>query len=390
MPDDTPEPPVDATPKQKASTKKRSAKKKRAKKRAAKKSTKRKKPTRAPTSRQAWTFPKNSLEDALLIARAIEDKNAGNPMKANVLVKAVGYNQPNDWRFLDLLRSANQYGLVNGSGPNATVSLDRIGEDVVAPSSSAQRQQALLAAFRNVDDFHQVEEFYGGKRIPEDEFFENTVVREFNVPRDRVKTFTQVFTDNLRYLNLFNARTQRAETQTDVSTEGSTEATSEVPSESLGARVREYLDTCFMMMPFGNWFDRYYRDVYVPAIKEAGFEPVRGDELFSTGTVVEQIWEELQKSTVLLADLSEKNANVFYELGLAHAAGKPVVLTAPQIDDVPFDLRHLRVIVYDIREPDWAEKLGKSVTDFLKNAKADPNKSIPQPFRDLANGNETT
>lgn len=84
---------------------------------------------------------------------------------------------------------------------------------------------------------------------------------------------------------------------------------------------------------------------------------------------------------MLLADLSGKNANVFYELGLAHAARKPVVFAAAQIDDIPFDLRHLRVIVYDVREPQWAVTLAKQVTDFLKNAKADPAKSIPQPFR---------
>ena len=44
------------------------------------------------------------------------------------------------------------------------------------------------------------------------------------------------------------------------------------------------------MMPFGEWFDRYYQEIYVPAIKEAGFEPVRADELFTTGSVVERIW----------------------------------------------------------------------------------------------------
>ena len=336
--------------------------------------------------RAAWIFPKNSLEDALKIARAIEDKNAGNPMKASDIVKAVGFNQKNDWRFLDLLRSANQYGLVNGTGQNATVELAQIGEDVVAPSSASQRQQALLAAFRNVDVFRAVESFYGGKKIPEDEFFDNTVVRDFEVPRDRVKVFREVFTANLRFLNMFNAR---GTSQLDsAKSEDAEPASIDKPSHAAASttRVREFLDTCFMMMPFGNWFDRYYRDVYVPAIKEAGFEPVRGDELFSTGSVVEQIWEQVQKSTVLLADLSDKNANVFYELGLAHAAGKPVVLTAPKIEDVPFDLRHLRVIVYDIREPNWAEKLAKSVTEFLKNAKADPAKSIPQPFRELGNG----
>jgi hypothetical protein len=63
-----------------------------------------------------WTFPKNTLEDSIKIARAIEEQNAGNPMKPDMLSKAVGYNSTSDWRFLDLLRSANQYGLVTGSG----------------------------------------------------------------------------------------------------------------------------------------------------------------------------------------------------------------------------------------------------------------------------------
>ena len=61
-----------------------------------------------------WTFPKNTLEDSIKIARAIEEQNAGNSMKPDMLSKAVGYNSTSDWRFLDLLRSANQYGLVPG------------------------------------------------------------------------------------------------------------------------------------------------------------------------------------------------------------------------------------------------------------------------------------
>lgn len=334
-------------------------------------------------SRQPWTFPKNPLEEALQIARAIEDKNAGKPTKATDIVKVVGFHKANDWRFQDLLRSANQYGLVSGTGANATIKLQKIGEDIVAPSSSKQRQEALLQAFRNVDLFKKVEDFYEGKRIPEDEFFENTLVRDFKIPRDRVSTFIEVFTYNLKYLNLFDARRLTAP-ETSAGVEAASEVEQVVPSRRVPKkeRIREFLDTCFVMMPFGKWFDKYYQDIYIPAIKEAGFEPIRADELFTTGTVVEQIWEQIHKSTVLLADLSEKSANVFYELGLAHAAYKPVVFTASNIEDVPFDLRHLRVIVYDVREPDWGSTLAKSVTDYLKNAKVEPIKSIPQPFRE--------
>jgi hypothetical protein len=135
------------------------------------------------------------------------------------------------------------------------------------------------------------------------------------------------------------------------------------------------------MMPFGEWFDRYYQEIYVPAIREAGFEPVRADELFTTGSVVEQIWDQIVKAKLLLADLTGKNANVFYELGLSHAARKPVVFTSANAEDVPFDLRHLRVIIYDIREPEWADRLRKSISDYLRNATKEPEKSIPHPFR---------
>ena len=51
----------------------------------------------SPGQPKPWTFPKNRLEDAIKIARAIEEKNAGNPLKADVLAKAVGYKQPQDW-----------------------------------------------------------------------------------------------------------------------------------------------------------------------------------------------------------------------------------------------------------------------------------------------------
>lgn len=306
-------------------------------------------------------------------------------MHAPDLARAVGFKQSSDWRFGDLLRSANQYGLVSGAGATALISLEPLGQDIVAPSSPNQRSDALLAAFRSVNDFAQVENFYKGKRIPEDEFFLNTVTREFHITRDRVDTFARIFLENLRYLRAFAPSTISETGPAEISSEiqQTTTRPEKIPSPVVAnePRVREFLDTCFVMMPFGSWFDRYYQEIYVPAIKEAGFEPIRADELFTTGSVVEQIWDQIEKSKILLADLSEKNANVFYELGLAHAAGKPVVFTSSNVNDVPFDLRHLRVIIYDIREPEWAPRLRKSIADYLRNAAKEPAKSIPHPFR---------
>lgn len=332
-----------------------------------------------------WSFPKNSLEDGIQIAQAIEEKNAGKPLDAETLAKYVGYRRSNDWRFLDRLKSANLYGLVSGSGSKVKVTLKPVGEGIVAPSSPTQRKKALAEAFDNVSLFKQVAKYYEGKSIPEDEYFANTLVREFKVPRDRVEHFIRVFTSSLQYIKAFSPGDGGQPILTSYRAEDKKSADgTRAKTEGGGTPGREFLDTCFVLMPFGGWYDRYYEEIYRPAIKDAGFEPFRADDLFNTGSVVEQIWEQVNKSKVLLAELTGKNPNVFYELGLSHASCKPVVFVTGALNDVPFDLRHLRHITYDVNEPGWSDRLRKDIGQYLRNAKADPAKSIPQPFRDLS------
>lgn len=331
-----------------------------------------------------WTFPKHSLEEAIRIAQAVEEKYAGNPTSAELVAKAVGFNRSDDWRFLDLLKAANQYGLVSGSGAKAVVELITVGSDIVAPSSPDQRRNSLRAAFLSVEQFKQVNDYYRGKPLPEDEYFANTLTREFQIQRERVETFIRVFIENINYLRSFQANVEvTAETPTrqDRDTLHSPESVDPRPGEP-----REFLDTCFVLMPFGPWPDRYFKEIYVPAIRDAGFEPIRADGLFNSGSVIEQIWDQIQKAKVLLAELTGKNPNVFYELGLAHALGRPVVFVSGELEDVPFDLRHLRVVPYDVREPNWGDLLRRQITVYLKNAKSEPEKSIPQTFRDLQPG----
>ncbi len=81
--------------------------------------------------------------------------------------------------------------------------------------------------------------------------------------------------------------------------------------------------TYFMIMPFRGWFDKYYEDIYKPAIEDAGFDSKRADDLYRPGNIVNDIWTYTKEASVILADLTNKNPNVFYELGLAHAITKP-------------------------------------------------------------------
>lgn len=81
-------------------------------------------------------------------------------------------------------------------------------------------------------------------------------------------------------------------------------------------------DTCFVIMPFDGWSDQYYREIFRPAIEDAGLKPCRADDLYRTGPIINDIWAYTQEAKVILADLTGKNPNVFYELGLAHAIAK--------------------------------------------------------------------
>jgi len=114
---------------------------------------------------------------------------------------------------------------------------------------------------------------------------------------------------------------------------------------------------CFTIMPYGDWFDIYYSNVYVPAIKEAGLMSKRADDLYRPSSIVHDIWQYTKECEIVLADLTGKNPNVLYELGLAHAIGKPVVLIVEKMEDIPYDLRALRIIEYDKNAYNWGELL---------------------------------
>lgn len=139
-------------------------------------------------------------------------------------------------------------------------------------------------------------------------------------------------------------------------------------------------DTCFVIMPFGGHFDNYYAEIYAPAIEASGLTSERSDNLFRPGSIVEDIWQFTKEAKIILADLSQMNPNVFYELGLAHAITKPVILVVENIEHVPFDLRNLRVHIYDKNDSNWGEKLKGKIQNSIAEILESPKQSILTTF----------
>ena len=153
--------------------------------------------------------------------------------------------------------------------------------------------------------------------------------------------------------------------------------------------IKNPIEICFTIMPFGGWFDKYYEDIYCPAIKNTGLVPKRADDLYRPSNIVSDIWDYTKNAKIILADLTNKNPNVFYELGLAHAITKPAILITQSMEDIPFDLRSLRIIQYDKNSPDWGMILQSKIEKAIKEIIENPEKARPPTFLEVSDIHKT-
>jgi hypothetical protein len=103
----------------------------------------------------------------------------------------------------------------------------------------------------------------------------------------------------------------------------------------------------FVIMPFSVELQPVYDDHIRKCAQELHLSVGRGDDFFTAHSVMGHIWKTVLGARVVIAECTGKNPNVFYEMGLAHAIGKPVILITQNSEDVPFDIRYLRYIQYD-------------------------------------------
>ena len=120
--------------------------------------------------------------------------------------------------------------------------------------------------------------------------------------------------------------------------------------------VKQDNSLVFTLMPFtAGWSDYVWRreiKVIVESIPGYSLVCLRADDLYGTD-VLQDIYESIAKAQIVIADITDRNANVFYELGLAHALGKEVILLAQGTQHIPFDLLRFRHCIYSNDGPGY-------------------------------------
>lgn len=320
-------------------------------------------------------FPRHSVAKAIRIPQAILDQNAGKACSRADAAKFLGLGSPAG-PFGVEISSALKYGFLEQAEAGFIQPTD-LAKKVLRPQSPNDAIDGYRQAVMRAPDISEVYQHYRGENLPDDQFLRNTVVETYKVPADSFQEFKQIFLESLETAELISKHGDKTRVTDVVPSDAATPAPSDRLKKLEKATNIGVNDSCFVMQPFAAPLGNYYEKIYKPAIEKAGLRPVRADaEIFATGKIMDQVWSGINAAKVLVAELTSRNPNVFYELGLAHAMKKPVVLVSAKEEDVPFDLQHIRVIYYDMTDPFWGNKLIEKVAENILSAIQNPEEAV--------------
>ena len=148
-------------------------------------------------------------------------------------------------------------------------------------------------------------------------------------------------------------------------------------TEKKSKELQEEQERCFVIMPISDQgdypqghFTKVYNQIFKPAIIDAGYKPFRVDEDKISNPIINKIFEAVQNCPMALCDLSNRNPNVLYELGLRQAYDKPVVLVQDEKTPRIFDVSGINTVQYSSeRLFENVMEARKKITDALRSTR---------------------
>jgi hypothetical protein len=332
------------------------------------------------------------LEDALKVPLAIKEKNNGNPFATLTVAQACGYTNVRSTNFIYLASASRDYGLTAGTISTEKIELSDLGRKVVyAPDPETERQSKIQAFFK-VDIFKKVFDHYGGSKLPERTYLANTLENEFKLLPELHDEFVRLFTANCKYLGIENGLR-----------EGDSAAVKEKASQTdeyadirvVGQPKGKFDRTAFVIMPFSEknivekrsagFFLEVLNTLITPAANEAGFA-VETAEQHGSDVIQSTIINRLLQADLVIADLTDHNPNVLFELGIRMAKEMPVQLIraegTPRIFDVDNMLR-----VYSYNPNLWATTVEKDKPRLADHMKATwDNRTVTKSYIQILTG----
>lgn len=331
-------------------------------------------------TRAARLFPAVSFDEALFLAKAIQEHGAGQPIRRLTLFEALD-RSPDSGPSRKLITSSNQYGITTGGYNAETLTLTQIGDVASSPTAAkpAQLEARAKLAIQNIGPFDAIYERYKGSRLPSIEVLRDAADAA-GVPTGQRAECVETFLANARELGLIRniggsehlISIEAARDDLEQSSDRYEAPALPSPSGSGRLHVGPDLataagvvaegvistvplnDTCFVVSPIGDpdSVERRHADLMLtafiePALADLGLTAVRADKISVPGLITGQVMDHVSRAKLVIADLSFGNPNVYYELALRHATRKPIVQIIRTADRLPFDVGQFRTVTID-------------------------------------------
>ena len=312
-----------------------------------------KKPRVQQAAKPKRTFPQYSIEESRKIAEAIKQFNAGNPWAPKEIASVLKMGLSNN--FFYLTASSRDYDLTIGTRDTEKIELSSLGRQLVYPKSPQEESEAIQTAFRSVELFKNVFDYYQGQNLPEIQYLKNTLKTEFGVDEQYQDDFYDIYQKNLSYLK------SKGELPTSPLPIAAPSAT--VGSIILGESNNAGTLIAFVAMPFSEktsaypkgYFDEVLKHLITPAAVKANFN-ARTAKKAGSEVIQSTIINDLDAADLVIVDLTEHNPNVLFELGMRIAFNKPVCLIRAKGTAAIFDIDHM-LRVYDYNPCLWQSTL---------------------------------
>jgi hypothetical protein len=322
-----------------------------------------------PAKKVKWPFPRATLEKALQIPLAIKQHNGGNPWDTEEVRKAVGASAGNPWFYLTA--ASRDYGLTSGTRDTPKISLEELGRDIVYAPNPEAELATKKQAFLRIDIFKKVLEYYKGSNLPDMKYLGNTLTKEFGLEPETHEEFARLFRENCQYLGIESGEPTATIGKAD---DGDIAASApETVTLSEGSSNSSLI--AFVILPFverdpkhpKGFFAEVLRSIITPAARDF---KVKTANRQGSDVIQSTIISDLIDADLVIADLTEHNPNVMFELGVRLAHDKPVVLMKAEGTGPLFDVDNmLRVFEYSPNL--WATTVEKdmpNLRDFIKGA----------------------
>jgi hypothetical protein len=323
-------------------------------------------------------YPRYSLERALQVAQRIKELNGGEPWSPDSIAEAVNVAKRSS-NFQYLIGAARDFGLIEGNFRSPEIKLSELGRAIVYAPDLETEQRKKREAFEKIDIFNKVLAHYKGSNLPEMKYLGNTLKTTFQLPEEYHEEFSRLFKENCKFLNIEAGGSQQDESVSTAEKEPlKPRDVSATPTVKLAEAAKKpgAARTAFVIIPFSErdqgrsagFFAEVLEALIVPAARDAGFSVFTANRSGSD-VIQSTIINDLLDADLVIADLTDHNPNVLFELGLRIAQDTPVALIKSKDTGRIFDVDNmLRVFEYD--QNLWKSTIEKNLPELTEHIEA--------------------